>query len=768
MKVNWKLFRFDVKTFALILALSTAAVAQIPQRADDTLIFQTSQGWSPRVNVEAGTVMAYGINEDLPTRIRSWKDHGYRVAVMTGVAWGTYGDYLRGDFDGKEHWNETQQEASGKLILHSGREVPYVAPSETYGRYLSRGVLRALDAGADAIYLEEPEFWARAGWSDSFKTEWQSYYHEPWRAPDSSPDAQYRASKLKYFLYRRALAQIFAAVKEWSRGHGKPIPCYVATHSLINYAQWQIVSPESSLLDVGADGYIAQVWTGTSRAENVYRGIRAERTFETAFLEYGALQNIARSSGKRIWYLNDPIEDNPNHSWPDYKHNWESTLVASLLQPEVSSYEILPWPDRIFGLNALRPSTEPTEDNPKPEKTLIPAEYETELQTVFHALGEMHDQKANWQVAGTQAIGVLVSDTLMFQRAKPEPSNADLSNFYGLAMPLLMHGLPVEPVQIESAYRGARAAEFLRQYKVLLLTYEGQKPPSPKFHDAIAAWVKAGGALVVVDDDSDPYNHAQDWWNEDGKTQAIPRELLFRTLGIDSHAEGLHQVGKGVVLYSRASPSALADDTHGADKVLAWTRGAALHVKLPWRESSALVLRRGPFVIASGFDKLEGQPASSPVTRVADSVVQPLPTAATSKTIKAPVAEDDSKPETISGRFVDLFDPHLRFVTNPLIATGNRRLLLDTSFFAGARARVIAASAKVVDEQAGPDSLTFSVTNIEARDEHDLTAICLLLPRAPRSITVDGKHIATGRWEKSTAVIELPAAASLQKVVVQF
>ena len=261
-----------MKAFACALALAAigCAAAQSPQRADDTLIFQTQMGWSPRVNVEAGTVMAYGINEGLPERIRSWKEHGYRVTVMTGVAWGTYGDYLRGDFDGKEHWNETQQESDGKLILHSGREVPYIAPSVSYGKYLSRGVLRALDAGAEAIYLEEPEFWARAGWSDSFKKEWQSYYNEPWRAPDSSPDAQYRASKLKYYLYQRALSQVFTAVREWGKQHGRQIPCYVATHSLINYAQWQIVSPESSLLDVGADGYIAQVWTGTSRAVNVY------------------------------------------------------------------------------------------------------------------------------------------------------------------------------------------------------------------------------------------------------------------------------------------------------------------------------------------------------------------------------------------------------------------------------------------------------------------------------------------------------------------
>jgi hypothetical protein len=66
---------------------------------------------------------------------------------------------------------------SGKLILHSGREVPYIAPSLSYGRYLAKGVEAAIDAGAEAIYLEEPEFWARAGWSDSFKHEWQSYYH---------------------------------------------------------------------------------------------------------------------------------------------------------------------------------------------------------------------------------------------------------------------------------------------------------------------------------------------------------------------------------------------------------------------------------------------------------------------------------------------------------------------------------------------------------------------------------------------------------------
>jgi hypothetical protein len=756
-----------MRTPALALILSASAIAQAPQHADDTLIFQTQSGWSPRVNVEAGTVMAYGINKDLPERLRSWKEHGYRVTVMTGVAWGTYGDYLRGEFDGKEHWNETQQESDGKLILHGGKEVPYVAPSESYGKYLARGVLRALDAGAEAIYLEEPEFWARAGWSDSFKKEWESYYHEPWLSPDSSPDAQYRASKLKYFLYQRALAQVFTAVREWGQQHNKHVPCYVATHSLINYAQWQIVSPESSLLDVGADGYIAQVWTGTSRAVNVYQGVKAERTFETAFLEYGALQNIARSSGERIWYLNDPIEDNPNHSWIDYKRNWESTLVASLLQPEVSSYEILPWPDRIFGPRALRPSTEPTEADPKPQRTLIPAEYETELQTVFHALGQMHDQPAHWQLSGTQNIGILVSDTLMFQRAKPLPSNANLGNFYGLALPLIMHGVPAEAVQIESTYRGQNAADLLKQYKVLLLTYEGQKPPSPKFHDAVTAWVKAGGALFVMDDDSDPYNHAQDWWNEGGKTRAIPRELLFHALGIDPESEGTHHVGKGIVIFRKTSPSAMAADRGGPDKVLATLKDAARQLHLPWRESSAYILRRGPFVIASGIDRPEGTPEHT-MARVASSVVKPLDSTPSVNDTAAPLPHITPAPTRIRGRYIDLFDAHLRIVTDPRVGESERRLLLDSTFYPSTRPRVVAASAKVLDEQATANTLSFSVTSIEARDEHDLTATRLLLPRAAKDITVDGKSFAPAKAEAGTILLEFPARATPQQVKVTF
>ena len=73
--------------------------------------------------------------------------------------------------------------------------------------------------GVEAVHLEEPEFWARAGYSEGFKREWKSYFQEDWQPPHSSADAQWRCSKLKYFLYRRALQQVFDHVRAFKAGN---------------------------------------------------------------------------------------------------------------------------------------------------------------------------------------------------------------------------------------------------------------------------------------------------------------------------------------------------------------------------------------------------------------------------------------------------------------------------------------------------------------------------------------------------------------------
>jgi hypothetical protein len=704
---------------------SAAQVADAPIAATQTeprLSFQTSAPWSPRLNLNADIAMVYGVDAYLPSRANSWREHGYTINVMTGVAWGEYQDYLYGRFDGINHEDEAQTQRSGERIGHGG-DVYYMCPGPSYGKYLCTLAKRAIDAGAQALYLEEPEFWVRSGYEPRFKVEWQDYYGEAWKDPQSSPDAQYRASKLKYFLYRRALSDVFKFVREYSHAQGKNIRCYVATHSLLNYASWGIVSPESSLLDVGCDGYIAQVWTGTSRTPNRCDGVEKERTFETAFLEYGQMQNLVRASGRDMWFLNDPVEDNAGHTWDDYRNNWQSTLTASLLQPDVWRFEIMPWPERVF--NGKYPPA--AGDTRKDKKVGISPDYETELQAVTRALGEMK-QPANavrWEHRGTPGVGVLVADTLMFQRIGPGSSDGELGSFYGLALPLVNRGIPVEPVQLEDADRPG----FLSHYKLLLLTYEGQKPPRPQLHTALAQWVRDGGALVFVDADADPYNAVREWWNSGDLHDATPRIDLFRQLGISPQTEGVQHVGRGCVLYSRSSPAALAGEKSGSEKIADDCAKAAHEVQLDWRQSPALVLRRGPYVIAAALSDTTG----------------------------------DRAPITLSGRFIPLFGASLPVVNSVTLAPGEKQLLIDLDVIGKTEPAVAVASCKVGPPIREQHSLSFECTGI-ADTPAVLRVICA---SAPKSVTAGDKLLSPQEWSYQDNVLQFSFPNQVQPTVVR-
>ena len=704
-----------LRTLVILVSAQIVAAAALPRlserpQAEERLSFQAQDPYRPRVHLNADVAMVYGIDKTLPERIKSWRDKGYIVHVMTGVAWGEYQDYYFGRWDGRNREDEAQRMKNGEIIGHGG-DVYYISPGEDYGRYLCEGVKRALDAGAEAIHLEEPEYWVRAGWSGSFKRQWQKFYNEPWVEPDSSPDAQYRASKLKYHLYKKTLAEVFDFVKRYGKEHNRDIKCYVPTHSMINYASWGIVSPGCSLLEVGADGFVAQVWTGTARTPNFYDGVKDQRTFETAFLEYGAMQDIVRASGKRVWYLNDPIEDNAHHSWWDYRTNWESTLVASLLQPEVWHYEIMPWPHRVF--EKKYPATQPGTGNAERDvpRIPIPDEYATELQAVISAMGDMRQPRESvaWEHVGSQQVGVLISDTLMFQRWGPNSSDGDLGHFYGLALPLLMRGLPVEPVQIETAQ--------LDRYKTLLLTYDGQKPPTREFHETLAAWVKAGGALIVADDDLDSFNKVREWWNTGELHYDTPRYHLFDTLGLAHHATGEHKVGKGAVVFVDRAPSRLSRCHGGADRVRDAVQRGMKATAQTWKESPALVLRRGPYIVVAGIDDGASQ----------------------------------AKTVTLKGRFIPLFDAAQPLVKEYRVTPGVRGLLVDLDRYPKDFIGVIAAACRVSNEEVTSASVSF-----DAIGQAETNAVVsMLVPRSPTQVTMGGNPATPDAFDYADGVLRL-------------
>ncbi len=707
-------------TLSLLHANAQNASSENNEPSERTC-FQTAMPWSPQGNLGSDVAIPYGIDTNLPARMETWRAHGYHVQVMTGVAWGEYQDYLYGRFDGINHEDEAQTDRDGNKIGHGG-DVYYMCPGANYGKFLCVGVQRALDAGAEAIYLEEPEFWDRAGYSEGFKREWRSYYHEEWQAPDSSVDARWRAGKLKYFLYRRALQQVFDYIQAYNQRTGRQVRCYVPTHSLLNYAQWCIVSPESSLAQLkGCDGYIAQVWTGTSREPNRYCGDVQSHTFETAFLEYGAMQNLVRSTGRSVWYLNDPVEDNPDHDWPDYRRNWESTLTASLFQPEVYKFEVAPWPERVFGGRYPK-------SVPRKARKPIPQGYATELQIVFNALNDMKQSRVKW-TSGTTGVGVLVSDSLMFQRGQPTPSDPWLGNVYGMAMPLLMHGVPVTPVQLENDV----VPHYLDGFHILFLSYDGQKPLSPRVHPPLAYWVKQGGVLVFCDRDADPYLKVHEWWNNGGYNYRTPRQDLFKLLGLDdSIAPGVfHRIGKGGVIWLQERPVDFSTSATGADQVIGAAKLAAQNIDLPWRETSYLMLQRGPYVIAAGLDEpIQGQPYE------------------------------------LNGRFVNLFDPELQVQTNVSLVPGSRNFLLDLNAVPGGGPQLLASACRSTLTERNDHEIAFTTTGVGGTRAN----VLLQLANRPASVTLDGNNVQDFSYDPGQKLLWIHFAnnAYSQKLVISF
>jgi hypothetical protein len=354
-------------SFAVSAQQKDPTTGQSPQKT----AFQTSSAWMPEIDVRSDIAIVYGTNDHpgmtFEERVKSWRDHGYQVNFMTGIAWGQYYDYFLGKWDGKNHLGVGQVTIKGDTIMH-GRNMPYVVPVQSFIDYMKTAVVkRVIDANISTIFLEEPEFWARAGYSAPFKEEWQKYYGFPWKPQDASAENTYLSSKLKYHLYYDAIKQVSEYAKSYGKSKGVDVKVFIATHSLVNYSSWQIVSPEASLASLPSiDGYIAQVWTGTAREPTYFNGARKERVFENAFLEYGSAVSMTAPTKRKMFLLTDPIEDRV-HDWSDYKRNYQATFTAKLLYPMVADYEVMPWPERIY--------THPYPVLGSNEKILIPQFY---------------------------------------------------------------------------------------------------------------------------------------------------------------------------------------------------------------------------------------------------------------------------------------------------------------------------------------------------------------------------------------------------------
>jgi hypothetical protein len=684
---------------AFLLAGMASANAQTHALAGkEKTTFQTSREWRPTIDNRADAVMVYGVGGNpsdrsrrvpFEDRVKSWRDQGYTVHFMTGIAWGEYQDYFTGKWDGSWHLDEGQVTAKGDTIWH-GRMVPYIVPSKNFLKYLKeRHVKRVIDAGIDAIFMEEPEFWMRGGYSEAFKREWQEYYGFPWRPQHESPENTYLANKLKYYLYYRALEEVFTYAKEYGKTKGMNVRCYVPTHSLVNYSSWQIVSPEASLASMDCvDGYIAQVWTGTSREPTFYSGLKKERVFENAFLEYGSMESMTRPTGRKMFFLTDPIEDWAR-DWGDYKKNYEATFTAQLLYPMIADYEVMPWPERIYEGLYKTCATCTTKEK-------IPRFYSTQMQVMINTLNDM--PLSENRVNGAQGIGVLMSNSLMFQRFPVHAGYDDpqFSNFYGQTLPLLKRGVPVSLVHIENV----GYPDTWKDLKVLVMSYSNMKPMKPDYHQDIAQWVKNGGVLLYCGKDIDPYQSTMEWWNTNGNAYEKPSAHLFEQLGLGNPQTGEYAVGKGMVYILREEPKNFVLHANGDEAYFAAIRKAFEATAGKLETKNNFYLERGAYVIASVVD---------------ESV--------------------SAEPLVLKGTYIDLFDPELPVLQAKTVRAGEQAFLYDVKKITDKKKpAVLCGASRIYEEKVTKD--TYSFVAKSPAETSNVTRV--YLPSKPEKVTVNG------------------------------
>jgi len=691
---------FKMTVFALIIQLifvvnSKAQLETAPHLQEKTC-FQTSAPWQPTYDVRADVAIIYGITNTFNERVQSWRTHGYGIHFMTGIAWGNYQDYFTGKFDNQTHTGDGQVDRDGNIIWHSP-EVPYVVPSESYLQYIKSLVKKAIDAGVNAIHLEEPEFWARAGYSDTFKSEWLLYYGFSWMPQHQSPEATYLSSKLKYHLYLKALKEVFLYAKNYSESKGRRIKTYVPTHSLINYSAWRIVSPEASLASLpGMDGYIAQVWTGTARSPVYFNGEKKERVFENAYLEYGSMVSMTEPTGRKLFFLTDPVEDRAR-TWDDYKKNYQATFIAQLLYPAVANYEVMPWPTRIYlGKFKLENSE---------QKQSIPATYATQMQVMINSLNNMPESDA--VVNGSQGVAVLLSNSMMFQGfpIHKEYEDPQLSNFYGLVMPLLKRGIPVKTIHMENLH----FPSALKNVHVLIMSYANMKPLLEEYHVKLAAWVKQGGVLIYYGRDKDPFQEVREWWNSHGKTFKAPSDHLFEQMKIiPEPGQDKYRFGQGTVYIIRQDPKELVMQP-GQDALFIKLVKDAYRTAVSGESvelKNNFYVQRGPYHIIAVVD---------------ESV--------------------DSNPIRVQGPFIDLFDPGLPVLMEKVVNPGEQAYLFDLKGIDIRQGpRVLAAASRIYEEKIEENSYSF----ISKSPAGTWNVMRICLPSKPQTLRITdhlGKNV---------------------------
>lgn len=564
-----------------------------------TTSFQILGGYDDRWDLGTEVVIIYFEDHttDVEGQIESWVAQGYEPWVMFNSSQDYTGAYVTGKYDGLPHRDEIQRAADGSDfgVFDEGA---YVVPNPKWQRYQRAFVKRAIAAGAQAIVAEEPEFFATAGYSPVFQAAWQTEYGSPWVAPAEDAESRRKARRLMALLYQNHLRDLF----QYADTRDPRVKCLVAAHSPFDYAINPMVFPHAAVAKMPeVDGYIAQVWSDTARSDMTdptRDGEDVEAVFEKALLEYNYFQNLLRSTKKELIVLQDPKSDSEGFPWETYRHWYEQTVVASSLLA-VTSFEVMPWPDRFFVEEA-------------------PPEQRSSFLAVMQGMRDLRNYPSDLR----SPYGMLVSDAMLWEEADLEEV---ITGHMGIGVTLLRAGVPIDVLPLERVDEGS----FLDPYRVIF----NWLPVAGAERTALAKWVQKGGSLVCL-----PGSQPQEDLLSEigvelqgmrkvsahaavagqthplverlGKRLRVPSggpvfaygvrsaEVIYQIQEVGAAAVFEQAIGRGRVLYCGISPESLSRSRWGAKVIQCVAEYLTGRSGGRWQREDRISQQRGPYTVA--------------------------------------------------------------------------------------------------------------------------------------------------------------------------
>ncbi len=651
-------------TFLVCGAVLTAPVFGGSEKQDKVFMkaktfFQTDRSYVPRLGISTDGVVVHrhGVGfEDISAAIASWQARGGTVGRMFFVDSDGANAYWTGKWDGIDHSDDVERKSGGEKVMCAGVR-PYMVPTEGWTKYLEGQAELALRAGATAILPEEPLAHAFSGYSKSFQELWKQHYGFAWQAQDSSAEARFLTGQLKSKLYLDLEEKLMETTHAYRGEDGIEASFIIPIHSIYGNMAAQLVAPlgDSTHLD-GVDGYIGQIWTGPVNWALAQYDSTDKSFFGSAFALYDYFTQLTVGTDKKLWLLVDPVEDNLNHEWGEFAEWYHHCVAAMLLMSGIDSYEIMPWPDRVF-----LPGFDTGGGTPAPESFTIP------LLAITQALQEM-PLGGEWDLMDSAqpsaGISVAIADSAMWQPWE----DGKLQGTYGMLMPLIQRGVPAGACVLERSSDKA----YMDRHRVILLSYESFKPVAAGINEDLAEWVRRGGVLILLGEPGDELDRSKRfWWRRQGF--ASPTHHLISLLDKPVAAKTEWSCGEGYVIRKNISPKKFARPAAAEKVYLPLVDQALQHATEPGKLQTPghFIMRRGPFVVAHAMDC----------------------------------------PVELEGWFVDIFDPDLPVVDGIHLAPGGSGLYRDVvqTLESEEMPKVLHATHRLVSQQSQGNETRFTV-----------------------------------------------------------